>query len=412
MRRIDSWLVFLACLAPRAAALAWFPPDTGILDYWEASDSLRATGTLQLGGAIATSLEPLYPLLLTALRAATGDSVRLVMLAQAVLGAFGGVLLYRLAIDLSDRRAAAAAAGLFALDPYLVRQAVSPVEITLAVTLLIAAVRSCARGDSPLRAAGTGALLGLATLTRASLLPVALAAAVILAWRRQSRAATVLLAVALIPAAAWVARSYAVNGAVVPTRVGINLFVSTNEYAGPIVPARNSDLLVLWAYRSVAPDVDQSLPEPVRQRLEDDLLLRKALDFARERPLETLTLKLRNLSFTVAPVLLPVDRMPRTATVAIHDGRIDVSGLESRPLAEHALYSASRTLLLIGTCAGLWRRRGRWTPADALMLAIAGSVIGISTIFFPTSRLLAPMAFVMMFYTGIALNRRGVNAEC
>jgi len=38
-------------------------------------------------------------------------------------------------------------------------------------------------------------------------------------------------------------------------------------------------------------------------------------------------------------------------------------------------------------------------------------VIGVNAIFFPTSRLLAPMTFVLIFYTAVALdrlvNRRG-----
>jgi hypothetical protein len=45
--------------------------------------------------------------------------------------------------------------------------------------------------------------------------------------------------------------------------------------------------------------------------------------------------------------------------------------------------------------------RRRRLHDDAFLLTVAGSVIAVNAIFFPTSRLLAPMTFVWMFYAGI-----------
>jgi uncharacterized membrane protein YccC len=54
--------------------------------------------------------------------------------------------------------------------------------------------------------------------------------------------------------------------------------------------------------------------------------------------------------------------------------------------------------------AGLVLRRGRWKLGDAYLLVVAASVVLVCTVFFPTSRLLAPMAFVLMVYTAVAVD--------
>ena len=42
---------------------------------------------------------------------------------------------------------------------------------------------------------------------------------------------------------------------------------------------------------------------------------------------------------------------------------------------------------------------------NAFLLVVAITIIGIQTVFFPTSRLLAPMTFVLIFYTAVAMTR-------
>jgi 4-amino-4-deoxy-L-arabinose transferase-like glycosyltransferase len=396
-------LVGFLCLVPRIVALSWFPPDPSVLYYWAESEHVFSD-LIRLDGEVDRSLEPLYPALLALFRTIAGDRLALVVLAQAVVAALTGILIYGLAGTLAGRRAAIVATVLYAFDPYLVRQSIAPVEITLCTTLLAGAAWVYARRDSPRGSVLTGLLLSAAALTRFSLLPVAAGGLGLLLWRRRwSQAVAFGLAVAL-PVAGWMLRLHALTGALVPTRVGINLFVSTNEYAGQIVPLRNVDLLVPWAYDTIAPGVvTDRMSELDRQRAANEALFERAVDYVREHPVDAIGLKLKNLAWTLVPVLLPFDRTPRGAAAAIEGGEVRVSGLEPRPLTEHAIYSASRLVLLAGTIIGLARRRGRWQHGDGLLLVVVASVIAVQTVFFPTSRLLAPMAFVLMVYCGIGL---------
>jgi len=388
-----SWLVFVLCLAPRIAALWWFPPDTSVYYYWEASGAVLDS---------ASYLEPLYPALLACLRFLTRESLTLVLFGQAAIAAAGGVLLHRLTADLVNARAAAIAAALYAFDPYLVRQSVSLVEITLCTVLLIAAGRAFARRESLRDSMFAGVWVALAGLTRFSLLPVAAGTIGVLLWRRRFAHAAAFAAAVVALVGGWIGWTYATTRTIVPARIGINLFVSTSEYSGEV---RDVDVLVAWAHEVIAHEMPREpLPEADLDRIQDEILLRRALAFAREHPMKTARLKLTNLALSLSPVLLPLDYKTRDATAVVEGGRVRVTALEPRPRSDRLIYSASRTILLAGACAGLVLRRRRWKPADAYVLVVAASVVLVCTVFFPTSRLLAPMAFVLMVYTAIAVD--------
>ncbi len=396
--------IFVLCAIPRIVALSWFPPDTSAFFYWDASEGLLSRGAPVLDGVLDTSIEPVYPALLALLRGVSGDRPWVVFAAQIVLASAAGVLLHRLTDVLAGRHVAGITTLLYAFDPYLVRQSVSPVEITVCVALLIGAALAFAQGTRTRGAVAVGLLVSLAVLTRFSLLPVAAGALGLYLWDRRWSQAVAFAVAVTVPTGAWMLRTYTLNGTLVPARVGINLFVSTCEYAGQIVPLRNADLLVPWAYETVGHRLKgASLDELEYQRVEDAALLAQAIAFAREHPLETVRLKLRNLAFTVAPVLLPLERKTPHAGAGIVGGRVRVSGLAPRPLLDHVVYSGSRLLLVAGTVAGLIRRRGRWQRGDGMLLVVAASVIAVNTVFFPTSRLLAPMAFVLMFYAAVGV---------
>jgi hypothetical protein len=402
----------LICALPRIAALFWYPPDASTFHYWDISGRLLASGTLEAAGEIDTATEPLYPVFLAILRAIGRDSLTFVALAQIAVASVAGVLLHRIAKDMGGSRAAAVTFALYAFDPYLVRQSVSPIEITLSVALLIASIWSYSRRDSAGQAVTTGLLLGLAVLTRFSLLPIALGTIGLFIWRRRWREAAAFAVAAALTIGGWMVRTYAANGAFVPTRIGINLFISTSEYAWQVVPLRNVDLLVPWAYETIAHEVDTTrLTLTGAQRVRDDALFGNALAFARDHPLTALKLKLRNLGYTVAPVLLPVDREAPDARARIEAGVVHIEGLQARSRPEHILYSTSRAILLIGACVGLTRRRHRWDRMDGLLLVVAASIIGVQTVFFPTSRLLAPLAVVTIVYTGLALSPSGKTLD-
>ena len=133
----------------------------------------------------------------------------------------------------------------------------------------------------------------------------------------------------------------------------------------------------------------------------DRLLLELAADYVRANPLRALRLKLRNLVYIFQPRLLPF--YERRGMVTLVDGRVQIPEQARRPVLFEAAVAFYQTILIAGAVAGLAIRRRRLRH-DAFLLIVAGSVIAVNTIFFPTSRLLAPMTFVWMFYAGVAVS--------
>jgi len=101
------------------------------------------------------------------------------------------------------------------------------------------------------------------------------------------------------------------------------------------------------------------------------------------------------------------DLQGRRVTV---DGRLEIPDQPRRPWIFEVVSAAFQALLLVGGVVGLAARRARWRD-DAFLILVAATIVGVQTVFFPTSRLLAPMTFVLIFYTAVSLdrlvNRRG-----
>src|SRR5262249_26780814 len=97
--------------------------------------------------------------------------------------------------------------------------------------------------------------------------------------------------------------------------------------------------------------------------------------------------------------LLPFyERFGRATLV---NGRLEIPPQRPRPLIFEIAAAAFQTILFAGALAGLVVRRRFWRD-DAFLLIVAGGVIAVSVVFFPTSRLLAPMTFVWIFYASVA----------
>lgn len=403
MSRRDAALVVLACVALRVPLLVLPPPEPNY--YWDLSTSLLASGTYAYGHLSTTSIEPLYPLFLAAARALTGDRYPLVMLVQILAAAAGGVLLFSLTIRLTaSRRAAVTAAALYALHPYYVRQSVAPHELTLSTVLLLGAAWQFPRVRDTSSAAALGIWMALLMLLRFTFIPLWIGTAILLiAWRRPAHAAVVLL-IPIAAIAPWILRSRTIDGGLLPSRVGENLFVSTCELSDQVVPYYDVDLMLRDAYRQVeAAGVTEGLPPPAVKRAADDWLLRRAIDCARARPLRTAWFKLRNAAFVFSPQLLPAHaRLPETQAI-VADGRVTFTGLQPRPRWESAAHFAVQSLILTTAVAGLLLRR-RWRE-DAFLLMILASFAIVYGVFFPTTRLVSPMYVVLMFYAGVAVAR-------
>lgn len=406
MRRRSLLLVFIACALPRLAALALWPIDTDTL-YYALSTGLAHDGAFAINGGVTTRIEPFYPVALAAGRLVTGDRVAAVLVLQILAASAAGVLLFVYTRDrLRDERAAWIAALLYAASPYLIRQSVAFMEVTPAIVLLIAAAWCLA----PLPPEGgrsllSGFLLGALVLTRFSFLPIAIGGVLILLRRSGVKSAVVASGAACALLVPWMAYSRAVSGMALPPRIGENLFVSTSALARPIVPTLNVDLLL--------PLVDELvLAEMARRGIadfgldeQDRLLLQWTKDFVRAHPVETVAMKMKNLAFIFQPRLLPFSEMVGRATLI--EGRLEIPPQRPRPVVFEIAAGAFQAFLLAGGIAGLVIRRRSWRD-DAFLLIVAGSVVGVNAIFFPTSRLLAPMTFVWMFYAAVASSRLAV----
>jgi len=401
MRRRTLWLILLSCAVPRIAALALWPADPSTL-YYQLSSGFLDERRPVIAGELTTHIEPFYALTLASFRFVTGNHVELVLLLQIAGASLGGLLLYRLVLDTTrDARAAWIAALLYALSPYLIRQSVAFMEVTPAVVLLLAcAVRLRAIATSG-QAVTAGVLLGAVVLTRFSFLPIA-AGGIVLALRRggPGRGAWTAAACAAV-VVPWMIYSRQVSGAALPGRIGENLYESTSEWAESIgVPRTNVDVMLPALDAAARAELARrGDADPTRVEV-DRVMGRWALDYARTHPFRVLRMKMANVFYALQPRLLPFTHR-RGEAVVVH-GRLELPSQSPRPWAFEAAAAGFQCVLLAGTAAGVRIRRSHLLREDAFLAVVAMSVLMVNVVFFPTSRLLAPMTFVLMFYTAVA----------
>jgi len=383
--------IVVICALPRLAALVVAnPPET---QYSALARSLADAHRYVLDGLATARIEPLCPALFALGRMLFPGAAWHMLIVPLALASVSGVALFSLTgAATNSMRAAWFAVLLYALSPYLVRQSASFMEVTLATALLILAAWRMRIVATTAHGIAIGLLFAAIVLTRFSFLPIAIGG-VLLVWRRENlaRAATAASVTAMC-VAPWLAYSHATDGSFWPTRIGENLYVSTSEWARGIVPRINADVLVPLATASVAGENDP-----------DGTLLRRALVYSREHPATVASLKLRNLLYVVQPRLLPFTE--RVGSASIVDGRLVVPEQRPRPVAYEWIAGMFQAVLLGGGAVGLWLRRDKVTTDDAFVLIVLVAVAGVSVVFFPTSRLLAPMSFVLMFYTTAAIVR-------
>jgi 4-amino-4-deoxy-L-arabinose transferase-like glycosyltransferase len=394
-------LVFAMCAAPRLLALGLFPPRTSTY-YNELATSLLTNGTMAFDGVPSTYMEPLYPLFLAVARLVTGDSTVLAIVLQVAVAAFGGVLLYRLGSRLANPRTGFWAAVFYALYPYLVRQSVARLEITLCATLAIAAALLLTRVERIRDAIAAGALLGLLMLTRTSFVVAALGAAAWLAWQgrpstslgTRTRLAAVFLLTTLLVEGPWLVRNMWIDGSPLPSRMGENLYVSTSDYAA-LLPLHDIDLVVPLAVADVRAEVEE-MPPAAKERGVDDAMLKRGLAFVREHPWKVLRLKARNALGLFAPQLLPREAKSDASFATMDGGTLRIVNAARRPWIAEAAHAAAQSVLLVLAAIGIARRgiRGR----DAPLLIMLAAQAAVCVVFFPTTRLMAPVMFVLMFY--------------
>ena len=375
-------LAFLLCLVPRLAVL-WLGPPPERTFYWEYSSSIVEYGTLGLAGTPDSVVEPLYPAFLAAARSLTGDRVPLVIALQILVASAGGAFLYRLTRSLTGSASAGSIATLlYAFDPYLVRQSVGLMEVTVLTALLIGITWS-ERLATTRGAVLAGLFTAAAILTRFAVAPLGIAVPLLMA-RRSSKHALIALAVTLVSVAPSAIRNYALDRSVAPSRIGVNLAVSLSDAAEQLLPVHNNDRLV-----------------PLLGDKSDTELLTSALAFARAHPWRTVKMKLRNLVHVFNPRLLPYDHEPQSARLREDNGRYWIEGAIPRSRAAQWLHALWRTMILVLAIVGLATRGLRWD--DGVLWAIVITITVVCTVFYPTTRLTTPMVFALIVWGASAL---------
>jgi hypothetical protein len=405
-RQRESFLILsLAVLARLLYLLLARPPFDS--DYWTLSDSLLRDGSLGFGGIPTTAFEPGYPLFLAMARVLVGHRVLLVQVIQCSVAACGAIFLYRLATSLTGtRRVGAIAAVLYAGYPLLVRHSPDGTDAALMTTLLIAFAAEFVTGAAPRRAAQAGIWLGLAVLTRAMALPLIALAAAVHWWNGDRRSAAALAATALVVIAPYAVRNYALNGSLLPTRSGLNLFISNSAYTASIFPDYGPDILGDYAQSVLDRPAHALLPEsPALERERDAAWTRLALQEMRRHPLRTASLKARNVLYFFSPRLVPYHE-PTDATRILlgENGQFIVENSPPRRIMHQLLYAVSYTPVLALAVAGVWLRR-RDIGRDAILWCVVVTFVAAHAVYFPTTRYRVPIEFVLLFFASVALDR-------
>jgi hypothetical protein len=354
-----SAMLFGIAAAARIAYLLIFRP-TLVSYYLSLADSLVGTGVLGSDGIPSTAFEPVYPIVLAAGRVLFGDRILLIQIMQACIAASGAVLLYRLALELTSSRRRAMAAGLmFALHPLLIRQAGAATDLGLATTLLVAFAASFVAIVDVRGAVAAGVWLGLTVLTRSMVLPVLVLAAAILFVRRQYREVMALALTTIVLVAPMAIRNYALRGSPLPGRSGVNLDIGNSPYTAALLPTYDLDLLEREAYERFVrarPDVPADSPHFADEW--DAYLTRQAISYMFGHPWATVRQKFLNVVYSFSPRVAPYEVSgPETRVRIVGDTVAGVDNSVPRPRSEIAAHAVAALVLLVGSAAGVYRRR-------------------------------------------------------
>ena len=130
--------------------------------------------------------------------------------------------------------------------------------------------------------------------------------------------------------------------------------------------------------------------------------MHETLEFVLAHPGQTARLKLQNAAWIFVPVVLPRNAKNPVTRAEMVNGRVELTGLVWRPLLWELAHAAFRTLVLVAALSGFRNRR---EIDDPWLLAVLGAEFVVYTVFFPTTRLLAPFSAVLMVYAGYGLAR-------
>jgi 4-amino-4-deoxy-L-arabinose transferase-like glycosyltransferase len=404
------WLLWILCLAVAARLLfvVLFPADlsldTSAYDRY-AQHVIAGSGYTRFEDRSADSdLPPLYPLLLVTIYRLLGRGAVQVAMVQAVLECATITLLFLIGQEVFDTSTGLTAAAIYAGYPYMFYQTLTANDTGLFTLLLALAVWLCYRAKRVARwpyAAGTGAALGLATLTKpwgALVLPM-----VGLWWLgspRWRRALPLLAGAALgwlLVVSPWIARNTRLHGKLtfVSTNDGSNLYQGNN-------PCVVDYLRRGWDAQWV--DCLRTPPEGLDEIALNHWYRQQAFDYLRSHPGDWWELSTVKLGVLWSPALAPSRLPPGVTSTGATVRRYYTPAFDLARWLHLATFTPILILGLIGAALAVMRAK----PIGPLLAILVADTLTYVA-FHPSTRYRAPAdAFLIVLASAsmVALWRR------
>jgi len=342
------WALVVVALCCRVWWLQW--PSFGAgdsVEYLRLAEQLQHNHLYSDDGRVPSSYRPpLYPAVIAAIGALTGHPVGGVLILQVLLGVASVVLTYLIAEAMWGSAPASLAALMLAVAPMTGRYAAVVLTETLFTFLLVAAVWCWTRE----RYAVAGALLGLATLARASSLPFVLAlggAALIPVRGVPRRQLLIASAAALLTIAPWVLR----NSIEIRRPVVADAGWGVNLLHGTVDLSRGSNRFTQLAAVFQNPTGEAPVPVYELERRNRE----QAIDWIRAHPLEWLRIRMRQWPwlFIDSGDYLPVAANRYAFRQAWQEGRLTTVALK-------AGFVLANVIVMLLAIAAAWMARADW----------------------------------------------------
>lgn len=363
------WFTALAFGLRMAASLHSASPrffQTGYTFFFEIAQNIATGHGVSYAGTPTAFRVPLYPIFLAALT--LGHTVAApVLIAQSCIGAgtaFGAALLARqIYPGQPGARTAVLASAITALYPYYVVHDTALQETSLftfltLLTIIVLQRTACTGGFWP--AALGGLLMGLDTMTRATIVPFAAFVTLWLIFRKRTVEAliyTLLLAATISP---WIWRSYRLTGSpVLSTETGMQLWTGNNGFLFTHYPQESSDISKQEALDALTEQDKRELGQVAdNEALTDRWFLHRGLRYIRTHPWITVRDDFRKLGAVFGP--LPAAR---------------------HSLGLNLVHAFSYGPVMLFGLWGMWQRRHHWRD-DSLIYALFLSFALVTAIFF------------------------------
>ena len=397
-KRTALAIFVLACAIRLLAVWFWSDDNIGSADQSEylalaqniklhavfsygAPHTWGAPGLLNTAGPFlpTAARAPLFPLFVASLW--WGESLPLfqVRIVQSIMGGLVAVLVYLMTLKIFGRRPALFAGFGMALGPASITLPVAILTETLFTFLLTLAMWLWNRNH----ALAAGIVLGMATLTRAILLPILAAIALLAIALKYNRSKHVkILLGAVLVIAPWAARNAITQQAFVPvasTGWGANVFLGTYD-----IPYGAGNF---WFIVNKDPQFNKIVYESPSETIAEQKFMKVALERIAADPLDWVIVRIKQyprLFLSSGYYLLPIIPLPK----------------QMMPI----VYAGGGTLFLLLAAWGLYLGRAQWhqTYPAALVVFIfcASQVPGVGEERYSTQ--IVPL---LMIFAGLAMAR-------